>query len=148
MRTWIRRVGGALALSATALLMAGCGAPAEPVAKPMTDVAAGDCFDADEAFTTAFVYPDCTPPHLYEAFWTEDVDGDEFPGDEAISTQAGSVCDEQFVAFSGTPVGAGATYASLFLGPTEETWAAGDRSIVCVAMPLDGQPRGGSAQSA
>lgn len=147
MRTSTRRVGCALALLAGVGLLTACGTSSEPTTKPMTDVAVGDCFDADEAFTTAFVYADCTPPHLYEAFWAEDVTGDEFPGDEAIATRAGAVCDAQFVTFSGTPVGSGASYASLFLGPTSETWAAGDRSIVCVAMPLDGQPKGDSAKA-
>lgn len=143
----IRRPTGpvaALAAAAAAILgLAGC-ASAEPTAVPMTDVATGDCFDADEAYTTAFVYADCESPHLLEAFWVESMEADGFPGDDAVRAAA-AVCDERFTEFVGTAPGAGGDYATMFLGPTAETWELGDRSIVCVVSPLDGQPRSGSA---
>lgn len=141
-----RALARATALAAAALaLLTGCASPEQPVEKPITELAAGDCFDTDSAFAIAIVQPDCSAPHLYEAFHVEQLEGDAFPGDDAIAALADEVCTAQFEQFTGVPVAANAAAASMFLGPTAESWANdNDRTIVCVAMPLDAKPRSGS----
>lgn len=136
-----------LALAAVALLTTGCTSPADPpVQKPISQLAQGDCFDTDAEFTTAIVYPDCSSPHLYEAHYLEELEGDPFPGDDAVTARANEVCDAKFLEFIGESVSQSTTYASVFLGPTEESWMTeDDRAIVCVVMPMDGQATEGSA---
>lgn len=129
------------------VLLSGCSSGGvEPTQVPITQVDVGDCFDTDAEYTTALIYPDCSSPHLYEAFFIEELSGDAFPGDEAVAEQANAVCDEQFHVFTGVPVSQSTEYFSLFMGPTERSWMTeGDRTIVCIAMPVSGQPREGSA---
>lgn len=142
-----RRAAAPLAIAAIALLATGCAGPGDPPATvPITQLSEGDCFDTDADFTTAIVYPDCSAPHLYEAHHLEVLEGDAFPGDEAVSQRANEVCDAKFLEFTGVSVSQSETYASVFLGPTEESWMTeDDRTIVCVIMPMDGQAAPGSA---
>lgn len=141
------KIGGITGIVAAGIVLTGCSAAAgEPEQVPITQLEAGDCFDTDEAFTTALVYADCSPPHLYEAFHLEILEGEPFPGDEAVSQRASEVCDAQFQTFTGVPVSQSTQFASMFLGPTEESWMTeDDRTIVCLVMPLDGQASEGSA---
>lgn len=144
----MRRTTRALiAIAGFAFAVTGCaGTAPEPTSVPITQLSLGDCFDTDAEFTTALVYPDCASPHLYEAHFIETLDDDAFPGDEAVTARANAVCDEQFRQFTGLSVSQSDTYASVFLGPTEESWTTeNDRAIVCVIMPMDGQATTGSA---
>lgn len=146
----MRGAGWIAAAVAVAGLLAGCAAAApEPEQRPITRVEVGDCFDTDAEYTTALVYPDCSAPHLYEAFHVEVLDGDTFPGDAAVATRADEVCNAQFQVFTGVPVAQSTEYASMYMAPTEQSWMTeDDRSIVCVTMPFDGTPRAGSAGAA
>ncbi|GGA59280.1 hypothetical protein GCM10011490_06590 [Pseudoclavibacter endophyticus] len=144
----VRTLATAVSVAAAGAALAGCAQAADtsPVEKPITQLEAGDCFDTDAEFTTALVYPDCSAEHLFEAHHVEELDGDTFPGDDVVQRRANEVCDEQFQVFTGQPVSQNADYASMFLGPTEDSWMTeDDRAVVCVVMPADGAARGGSA---
>lgn len=136
----------ALALAALSMLASCASAAAEPEQRAITQIEVGDCFDTDAAYTTALVYPDCSATHLYEAFHVDVLDDDAFPGDEAVAARADEVCNERFQEFTGVPVAQSTEYASMYMAPTEQSWMTeDDRTLVCVAMPLDGRPRAGSA---
>ena len=142
----VGRAGLAVALVSLGALTGCAGTASGPAAKPVTQVVAGECFDLDAEGATAFVYPDCSPPHLYESYFVHALEGETFPGDPAIAKTADEVCTAQFATFLGTPSVQSQRYASAYLGPTEASWMTEhDRSIVCVVVPLDGTPRGGSA---
>ena len=141
----MHRAGMLVAAIAITVGLAACSSPAQPVQKPITQLEVGDCFDTDAAFSIALVQPTCDAPHLYEAFYLERIEGSDFPGDDAVAARADEVCTTQFEAFTGVPVSANAAAASMFLGPTAESWQQdGDRTIVCVAMSIDATPRSGS----
>ena len=68
-----------------------------------------------------------------------------FPGEDAIFRHAKVACIDAFEEF----VGVGFAESSLdmsFLYPNDEGWEFGDRTIQCLAFPLDGQPLEGSVR--
>lgn len=81
---------------------------------------------------------DCDEAHGAQVVGVFDHDGDDFPGDAAISEEANEQCAELFEDFVGAPV----QETSLTFGainPTEETWnEADDRETICVVQSADG----------
>jgi len=109
--------------------------PREPAGSEQTsvfDLEVGDCFSASAERIESMTVVDCVQPHVYETFAVLDHPADEgqpFPGNE-IGEYADTACQPAFEAF----VGIGypdSTWFITTLPPTEETWAAGDREIVC-----------------
>ena len=104
----------------------------------------GDCFNDDAAIDVSDetieslpleVVP-CSSPHMFEVFHVEEMEGDGFPGEDAVVARADETCVEAFEPFVGI------SYADSLLGvvyyfPQELAWRAlGDRSIVCAVTDL------------
>lgn len=111
------------------------------------EIEVGDCFDvgdADEVETVDAI--PCDQPHVYEAFATFDLTGDEYPGDDVVGEQAGTGCIERFEAYVGAPY----ETSSLFvfpISPSEQTWEdQDDREVICTLVTEDQSPRTGSAE--
>lgn len=114
----------------------------------------GDCFNdppPERQLEQVDVVP-CDQPHDNEVFATVDhpaPEGDAFPGREAVVAYAEQACPAPFAEY------VGATYDqsrfTLFpIVPSADTWAAGDRQVICAlydhqAGKLTGSVRG-SAQ--
>lgn len=60
---------------------------------------------------------DCSEEHDAEVIGLVDVPEGDFPGDEEVDNYASANCPSDF---------------DNFLGPTEDSWAQGDREIVCL----------------
>ena len=88
----------------------------------------------------------CADPHGAEAYASIDMDDGDFPGDEAVQTQADDGCVAEFEAFVGLPYD-DSELLSTYLTPTEESWAQGDREILCFVYD-DGGPTTGSLEGA
>jgi hypothetical protein len=73
--------------------------------------------------------------------------GDEadFPGESAIFRHAKVACIDAFEEFVGVSFSESSLDMS-FLYPNDDGWEFGDRTIQCVAYPLDGQPLEGSVR--
>jgi Septum formation len=90
----------------------------------------------------------CRLPHQAEVYARHDLAGGtgaEFPGVGALRRQAQADCRSRFESF----VGNRWTHSELeiaALWPSPESWAVGDRSIVCAVFRLDGQPLTGTAR--
>jgi hypothetical protein len=72
-------------------------------------------------------------------------DAADFPGDDAMFDHAQTACVDAFEEW----VGVGFTESTLdlfYLTPNEEGWDFGDRTIQCLAFPLDGLPLAGSVR--
>jgi hypothetical protein len=67
-------------------------------------------------------------------------DGD-FPGEEAVVEQADESCTAEFESFVGLPYEESALYLS-YLTPSEETWPAGDREVLCTVYDPAGDTTG------
>ncbi len=73
----------------------------------------------------------CDTPHDFQVFGQFDVsDATEYPGETALVDQADTGCVDRFEAFVGLDF-ASSRYGLSYLYPTPDTWAAGDREILC-----------------
>jgi len=114
----------------------------------------GDCFSNDAIIGSAagdgtevgsVAAVPCDESHDAEVFYLFDVDGGDFPGDDAIQEQVGKGCLGKFDSF----VGRAYEESDLEVGalwPTELTWSDGDREIVCYVRSLDGEALEGSME--
>lgn len=109
----------------------------------------GDCMNeaSGEVVSEVPVVP-CDQPHDEEVFFDFELSGEEYPGDEAVQTQASDGCLAQFEPFVGL------AYESSTLDfypytPTKESWdQLGDRIVSCVIWDPAGQVTGTLAGAA
>jgi hypothetical protein len=107
----------------------------------------GDCFSTDATDEVSDVggVP-CSEPHDSEVFALVNYDADssaEWPGDDAINTFSDEACTAEFEGFIGLPYAESRYYIS-YLQPTEESWANGDREVVCLVVGEDDEKITGS----
>lgn len=117
-----------------------------------TDVFAireGDCLldNGSQAEVTEAPTVPCSDPHDYEAFHAENIAGEDYPGRDAVDAQADQACYNAFSTFVGI------SYEESVLGynyyvPTEGSWGAGDREILCLIGDSQGQVTGSLAGAA
>ena len=110
----------------------------------------GDCFNVDpeaKELATVKAVP-CDQPHVHEAYFTFDLTGDDYPGDEAVQAEADTRCQEGFEPYVGVDYQSSELYYFV-LRPTAETWKEqDDREVICTLLNEDQSPRTGSAQGA
>ncbi|WP_017570033.1 septum formation family protein [Nocardiopsis halotolerans] len=98
----------------------------------------GDCFIEAQMGTSMseevseIPLVDCAQEHDSEIFYSHEMADGEYPGDEAVSTEAQEVCrGENFVNFIGVTYAESEIFA-YFLTPTQEGWEQmNDREILC-----------------
>lgn len=100
----------------------------------------GDCINgavADEDGTVAEIPTvDCSIPHEEEVYAVATLDIDEFPGDTDLADQGSQICLDGWEDFVGLAYEESVlNYWVLY--PTEETFAVGDRQIVCSISKFD-----------
>jgi hypothetical protein len=103
------------------------------------DVEVGDCFDATGDEIESVTVVDCEASHTYEAYHVFDHEaaGDAaYPGDEAMTDLAETECGDLFEDYVERDYESSIWYIS-WITPSEETWAAGDREIVCTLHQQD-----------
>lgn len=114
----------------------------------------GTCFDDVAQFTSAdggdevedVPVVDCAEPHDNEVFATFDLEGDTFPGDEAIATRADQGCRDRFEDYVGRDY-ASSRFVATHLVPTQQSWdARDDREVVCFLYDIDLAKLEGSAE--
>ncbi len=99
----------------------------------------GDCFSVGRDDLTAVVVVDCEAPHEYETFALLDhpAGADEpYPGDAQMLEHADSACQPPFESFVGHDYQTSIWFITS-LTPTDQTWADGDREIVCTLNQQD-----------
>ena len=81
----------------------------------------------------------CGDEHDSEVYAAHDLEGEEFPGDDAIIASADELCFADFQPFVGTAYD-DSTLDFTFLAPTATSWEyADDREVLCIVM----DPAGG-----
>ena len=127
-------------VSATALVVLGLTAC---TSASVFDIAVGTCAqsedfaDADGGVMGELPQIDCAEPHDLEAFATMNIEGDEFPGDDAAAGEASDFCLAEFETFVGTAYDESELLLSYF-APTEDSWDRnGDREILCWVQSPD-----------
>ena len=104
----------------------------------------GDCFvqpDVLEGIESVDAVP-CDQPHTGEVLDVYDyVGSDTFPGLAAFQEAAAEECVARFDRITGLDFFTDPDWDLTALYPSAESWAgADDREIVCIAVPLDGEP--------
>lgn len=104
----------------------------------------GDCFDVPSAAQRIEDLRSraCSGPHGGEVFHIYDESGttEGYPTDTAWEDLIYPVCDPVFEAYTGTPVAERLDIGYVYLVPTDDRWAAGDRRVTCFITSLDGSP--------
>ena len=104
----------------------------------------GDCVNFPEGGgdVASFDAVACEDPHDGEIYELFDITGfDEYPGDDAVSTQAGEGCRDAFESFVGIDYDSSVLFFT-FLSPSEGTWNdLDDREVICIITPADGEPQ-------
>ncbi|PRX92558.1 septum formation family protein [Allonocardiopsis opalescens] len=118
------------------------GAIAESGDADVFSIAVGDCMnDTTGTEVTEVPVVPCEEPHDNEVYASIMMEDGDYPGDEAVSTQADEGCTAEFETFIGVPYAESEIYLST-LTPTEQSWASGDREILCLAYDPAGQTTG------
>jgi hypothetical protein len=119
-------------------------APDEQAPFDPSALVVGSCLDdLPGGFVAADNVVDCAQPHSYEAFGGFDVADGVYPGDAAIETAALQGCEAAY----GGYVGVSYQESRLdyyYVGPTEQTWAVGDREIFCLLFDPNAEQTVGS----
>jgi hypothetical protein len=106
------------------------------------ELAVGDCFDdgdlvlgeLEEVGEVPLV--ECSVPHDNEVYAVVTVDGEAFPGEQAIQAKADEVCLDAFDPFVGLDYQTSALDFG-WLVPTADSWEIGDRVVACFVYRLD-----------
>jgi hypothetical protein len=92
----------------------------------------GDCLNdatATGTVTTAPIVP-CSTPHDSEAYKSILMSDGDFPGEDAVKSQADQGCADAFPAFVGIAYNDSNLSISYYF-PTSDSWSNGDREILC-----------------
>ncbi|MBF4573847.1 septum formation family protein [Herbiconiux sp. VKM Ac-1786] len=149
-----------LSLAAAAVLIAGlslsgCTALFPSSAPPATDsstgeeieqtdtdvfaLSVGECLnDTDGTEVSEVPLVDCADEHDFEVYSDFELTGDEFPGTDAINTEADAKCLTEFESFVGISYD-DSTLGYTYFTPTEGSWTDGDDRLVSC---LIGDPNG------
>ncbi|MET0564878.1 MAG: septum formation family protein [Acidimicrobiia bacterium] len=141
MRRPLRTLVGLIALT---LLLAACSGN-------VFELAVGDCFDdgdlslgeLEEVGEVPLV--ECSEPHDNEVYAIVAVDGEVFPGEQAIQTRADESCLDAFDPFVGLDYESSALDFG-WLVPTADSWELGDRVVACFVYRLDLEKVSGTLQ--
>lgn len=101
----------------------------------------GDClplvvYGEDEMVSELPVVP-CEQPHTDEVFFIYDVDGGEFPGDDALTETSWNGCYDAFQAYVGTSYEASELDFYNYQ-PTKGSWVReGDRTVQCILFSYE-----------
>jgi hypothetical protein len=117
---------------------------------PANDFEAGECTNDSLTGSIGEIETvDCDEAHTAEAIATFDLEGDDFPGNDEIQSQAAEGCQgERFEDYVGVPYEESIFVVSP-IAPSEESWDADDRTVICVvAETTDGSELEGSVEGA
>jgi hypothetical protein len=103
------------------------------------DLEVGQCFDGLAANQDVRVQRvPCRRPHQAEVYGLVTVSARRFPGADELRLEAATQCAQRFAAYTGEPAGPGTEVAFTEVVPTLASWAAGDRTALCLALGING----------
>lgn len=150
-----RRIAPFVAVAALGALLSGCSVlqgiiGGTDIPEGETDAFAieiGDCLNDAEISTEVSSVPlvECSEPHDSEVYALTDTTTADFPGDAALSAELDAFCQgEAFTEFVGIPY-ADSMYNTSGYFPSDESWAAGDRELLCTIYDPNGRVTGSLA---
>lgn len=159
-KVWSRTLA-AVTVGAAAILLSGCSLLGNVTNNPVdldpsdgtdTDVftiKVGDCLNDGTATGEVSSVPtiDCAEPHDSEAYASIILPDGDYPGEDAVLTQADTDCASEFATYVGIAYEE-STLGYAYYYPTEQSWASGDREILCLVYDPAGQVTGSLAGAA
>lgn len=129
---------------AVAVLAAGAFTVLTACGTSVLDLEVGQCISSsiaeDEVSTVPVVA--CTEPHSGEIYALPQLPDGEFPGDQAVQDSGNTLClGQEFQNYIGIAPEQ-STLGVNILFPTTETWADGDREIVCIVRDGEAETTG------
>lgn len=99
----------------------------------------GPCIDVEgeDGVLTSWTEADCSGPRMAEITYSAAFNDGPFPGDEYLADNAASTCRDAFEGYVGVPPEQ-SEFEYSWIVPTAETWAAGSRHGICLAITGDG----------
>lgn len=109
-------------------------------------IRSGDCFNSGAQPVQMVTVVPCGEPHDYELFFSYDMTGGPYPGEDAIKQDWMQACMDPFQGFVGRSFDDSSLDVSAIY-PTEVTWTGQqDRQVLCSVTSADGHRRQGSAR--
>jgi len=110
----------------------------------------GDCLEnmgVGDGIESAVGVP-CSSPHESEVYYSFNLEGDEFPGEDEVGIASDEGCFDAFEPFVGAPYET-SIFDIITLNPTKDSWELGDdREVLCLLIRVDGEMMEGSAEGA
>jgi len=136
------QLGLAAAVILSAVIFAFVNATLGP--KSVFELAAGDCFDAPSTSGSLSEVPHrpCAMAHTAEVFGVVAYPGGQngtYPSDAEFEAFASTQCGPAFDVYTGGGGGLAATVDVLYMSPSADGWAGGDRTLLCVLEAPSGQ---------
>lgn len=119
---------------AVAVLAAGAFTVLTACGTSVLDLEVGQCISstADGEQVSTLPVVECSEPHNGEIYALPQLPDGEFPGVDAVTNSARTLCaGVEFQNYIGIDPAA-STLGVGYLYPTADTWAEGDREIVCI----------------
>lgn len=152
------------ALAAAAMLLTGCSAINSLTGGETRDddgtiveggdtdvftIKVGDCIAEGTGTTEVTEVPTvpCSDPHDTEVYFDFDIEGSDYPGEDAIFAQADQGCLDAFAPFLGIAYEE-SMYDFSYYYPTEGSWGQGDHLISCLILDPAGAQITGSLAGA
>ncbi|MDO7881433.1 septum formation family protein [Salinibacterium soli] len=159
-KVWTRTLA-ALTVGAAAVVLSGCSLlgnvtntpidvdPSDGTDTDVFTIKVGDCLNDGTATGEVSTVPtiDCAEPHDSEAYASIMIPDGDYPGEDAVLDQANTDCEAEFAGYVGIAYEE-STLGYAYYYPTEESWASGDREILCLVYDPAGQVEGSLAGTA
>ncbi len=106
---------------------------------PFSETPPGPCIDleGEDGVLTSWSEVSCDGPRQAEVTYSAAFNDGPFPGDQFLADNAASTCRDAFEGYVGVPPDR-SSYDFSWIVPTAETWAAGTRHGICLAISGDG----------
>ena len=103
----------------------------------------GDCLNDGGSSGEVSSVPtiDCAEPHDSEAYASIMIPDGDYPGEDAVLTQADAECAAEFASYVGIAYEE-STLGFAYYYPTAQSWESGDREILCLVYDPAGQVTG------
>jgi Septum formation len=104
------------------------------------DLRPGDCLSGlAEGQDLRVRVVDCDRRHQAEVYGVVPLTSQDFPGVGFVRQEAATRCAEAFALYTGEPAGPGTDLAFTEVVPTLQSWSAGDREALCLALAVEGR---------
>lgn len=143
-RWWGSRLFAAAGCALIAVLASGCGITSSNQSQSVSvfKLAVGDCLVPPtkvQADLTSITVVSCNLAHTQQVFGIAKLSGSSssYPSTQTLDAQANGQCLNRFAQFVGVPYQKSKLFFTYML-PSVGSWAAGDRSVVCILESVTG----------